>query len=92
MDAVDCDADYSASLASEEIMLKQEWVTSWSASHEEIRGLSVRKPILPRRATSVRISRSRSARRGVWIDCISKEEQRRMERVSRRCDRSRARN
>jgi hypothetical protein len=42
MDAVDCDADYSASLAWEEIMLEQASVTGWSASHGEIRGLSFR--------------------------------------------------
>ena len=38
IDVVDCDADYSANLELEEIMLEQEFVTSWSAFHEEIRG------------------------------------------------------
>jgi hypothetical protein len=88
MDAVDCDADYSANLASEEIMLEQELVTSWSASHEEIRGLSFRKAIASSSATSVRIPRFRPAPGAVLIDCISKVEQRRVQGVLRRCDHS----
>jgi hypothetical protein len=89
---VDCDADYSANLAREEIMIDQELVMSWSASHEEIPGLSFRKAMLPRSVTSIRIPRFSSAPRADLIDCISKDEQRRMQRVWRRCDHSSPRN
>jgi len=73
-----CDADYSANLAVEEIMLEQEFVTSWSASHEEIRGLSFGKAVVPRSAISVCVPRFRSTLRAVLIDCIAKEEQRKV--------------
>jgi hypothetical protein len=79
IDAVDFYADFSANLELEEFMLEQEFVTIWSASHEEIRGLSFRKAIVPRSATSGCIPRFGSTPRAALIDCISKEEQRRVQ-------------